>query len=126
SVTELTADTLGGAPAEAIANVTITQPTPWTPGGPSPGWWAAAYSDDIVDYDPRDLKRIADKYSYYLNPLNLAYNDLWYHAVKLNSGWRLCGGLSSAGTQPTVAVPPCPGLTPNPGCAQTWPLRLSF
>ena len=129
SVSELTADTSGGgqaAPAQAVINATITQPTPWTPGGPSPGWWAAAYSDDIVDFAVEDGRRIADKYSYNVNPLTLSSDDLWYHGTKLNSGWRLCGDLSSAGAQLTWAVPPCnPGPGPSLTCAQTWPIRLS-
>jgi hypothetical protein len=119
-VTELAAD--GLASGEAGANATITQPTRWTPeSGPGIGWWAAAYSDDIVDYDNGDGTRIADKYSYNINPLTLAGYDLWYHGVKLNSGWRLSGALSSAGTQPTEVATP---RTPCPNCPQTWPLRL--
>ncbi|MCL4787221.1 MAG: hypothetical protein KJ070_10565 [Verrucomicrobia bacterium] len=117
SITELS----GGGQGAVFPNVTITQPTPWTAAaGPSLGWWAAAYSDWPVEYEDHPNPVVADKYSYSINPLTWAWNDLWRHGVQLDSGWRWCGILSSAGSQPTIAIDPGPmGLN-----AQTWPLRL--
>lgn len=115
SITEL----YGGGQAAAVPNATIFQLSRWRADvGPSTGWWAATYSDDPIEYGFGG--RVADKYSYNINPLTWAWNDLWYHGVWLNSGWRLCGALSSSGSQPTIVIDPSPmGLA-----AQTWPVRL--
>jgi len=127
SLTEL-ADAAGEGSGSAVANANTRQFTPW-PSVVSPGWWAAAYADNLVDFKDLDFtlngtpvvswSLIADKNSYNINPLTLAYNDPWYHGVQLGSGWRLCGPLS--GTAVTIAADPSPS---NPALAQTWPLRL--
>jgi hypothetical protein len=93
----------------------------------------AAYADDLTDFmvsahtDPtgrsyawtRDA--IADQYSGVPNLFTQSGMELWLHGWQLDSGWWLCGDLSSQGEQHTQRVLPHPG---QPELGQTWPLRM--
>lgn len=126
SIAELQADGSPAAVNLSVALPNILQDYPWVD---SPGWWGAAYGDDAADQRFKMIGgqptwwRIADRYSYNVNPLTQAEMGLWLHDVRLNSGWRLCGPLSSGGTRPTLAFDPHPT---NPKVAQTWPMRILF